>query len=228
MHLLSPGLIAALLFGLVPAVCHATESDRRARLNALLDIDTSGQLERPEVLLGLKNLRTPGGINLPKIKATGKLPEGLLEDKKLLDRYEIFVITQGAPPPYSLTAVDPAEFGISGELRPGPSEEEIRTRRYNPRFDINLRRETKQLFKALSLENSYAQGALFSYSQDYLRARNNLPPKAFWASRTAFLRIRNIAPNRQRPWMEKRWSLNRRARLFCATSKASLPLNLIN
>ena len=177
MHLFSLGLIAALLFGLVPAVSHATEPDRRIQLNALLDIDNSGQLERPEVLLGLKNLRTSGGINLPKIKATGKLPEGLLEDKKLLDRYEIFVSTQKAPPPYSLTEVDPAEFGISGELRSGPSDEEIRSRRYNPHFDINLRRETKQLFKALSLENSYAQGALFSYSQDYLSGEEKLAAK---------------------------------------------------
>ncbi|HTG43717.1 MAG TPA: hypothetical protein VK633_04220 [Verrucomicrobiae bacterium] len=174
MRVLSPGLIAALVVSVVPAVGQAADSER-ARLNAQLDIDNSKQLERAEVMLGLKNLRTRGGINLPKIKETGKLPEGLLEDEKLLDRYEIFVLTQKAPPPYALTAVDPAEFGLAGELRQGPSEKEILSRRYNPTFNINLRRETKNLFKAL--EDPYAQGALFSYSQDYLSGEEQMAAK---------------------------------------------------
>lgn len=168
-------LISGLLLSLLGPTGRADEDARRAQLNSQIDIRDPGRLDREEVLLGLKNLGTKGGLNLPKIKAEGKFPKGLTEDPKLLDRYEIFLFTQKAAPPYRLADVDPAEFGISEILRPGPGAAEIAQRRRNPKFDINLRRETKQLFKAL--EDPYAQGALFSYGRDYLTDEEKLSAK---------------------------------------------------
>lgn len=168
-------LMSGLMLSLLGPTSWADDAGRRAQLNSQIDINDNGSLDRTEVLLGLKNLGTKGGLNLPKIKAEGKFPKGLTEDAKLLDRYEIFLFTQKAAPPYRLVDVDPAEFGVSEFLRPGPGAAEIAERRRNPKFDINLRRETKQLFKAL--EDPYAQGALFSYGRNYLSDEEKLSAK---------------------------------------------------
>jgi hypothetical protein len=146
----------------------AAGADRTA-LNAQLDIDENGQLDYGEVLLGLRHREAPDKVNLPAIHSDKKLPADIYEDKELHAKYLIFIEPRPGhhrkAPPYSLTEVDPADFGLTKLYSPELTKAEQATQRYISKFDVKLRRSKDDLDKQGG--EAFDQGAIFSYARDY-------------------------------------------------------------
>jgi hypothetical protein len=155
-----------LLFLFLPTF--ALKSADRATLNSQLDIDDNKQLDYGEVLLGLRHRDSPDKVNLPKIRKDKKLPDDIYTDEDIRAQYLVFIKPRsGSPvkaPPYSLTEVDPAQFGLEKVYTSGLTDAEKASRRYIPKYDLQLRRSKDDLSKN---EDMYAQAAIFSYGHDY-------------------------------------------------------------
>ncbi len=151
------------------------------RLNAQVDFDGNGLLDYDEIIFALAHKLTGEGDLLGQ-KAKGKAPKAAVPAKlptKVKDAWqtieEVALPSGGHGHEYALGAINPRKLGLEKLLLPAETDEARKHQRYFKEWDYKIRRSVDDLEKPI--EDAYAQGALFSYAQDYNRNESQ------WAAR---------------------------------------------
>lgn len=142
------------------------------RLNAQIDFNGDRILDYDEIIFAITRKEKGTGDILAQqaLKSAPKAPPVAKLDPRVSDVWLTIVdiavpLAPGDPPRYRLDAINPRRLGLEKMMVAAPTQVELKRQQYIHDFNYKVRRSTSDLKKPLT--DPFAQGALFSFAQDY-------------------------------------------------------------
>jgi hypothetical protein len=142
------------------------------RLNAQIDFNGDRVLDYDEIIFAITRKEKGTGDILAQqaMKRAPKAPPVDKLDPRVSDVWLTIVdiavpIAAGDPPRYRLDAINPRRLGLEKMMFAAPTQIELKQQPYIRDFNYKVRRSAGDLKKPLN--DPFAQGALFSFAQDY-------------------------------------------------------------